>query len=615
MHGKNQFFGSMGIEKLAIDLPSFREAIFGSLRFISTGIPMSLKASKTTLTLLLCFGFVTALGCKSLEFSKPKLPTLPKLPSLAFWKKGEDSELPPPPARHFDPSRFGDGAETQVAESGSATRPKAADFDQYGIRIKDTAREVSDVASSGIAKAKASVEKNETKPVRKPYKLDDLGGDEVLAKAENKFNLDAANLKNRFDDVKDAASNQLSSTQQDFRSAMSSAANLQASGENAVKSISNSFGGGDNSFVAKPISKAVDTVKSVGSIGGGSFASNSNAFSNVKRASANGKEALYDAQGRLQSAASKISSQAQDIVNSSDANSLKTKFEQRLLAAQKQAQTKSEAFKSGALNATNDQLSNLAKVSDRTKELISQPFPKIGADGSLLPQRSAQTSSPIKQSALQPNNSPLLQLSKPNDLAANSFGGTDRDEVLKMRSEVEEAKRQIALLKAQMAAAKQSVAPRQPAQRVAQNTIEGIVLPLDRGSDAFNPKAGLPVANQGQSFLPAASQPPVPSSPNYNSNPVGGSNSFYPATPYGGFGSTQSPKGLVGQAGQIGQVGFDSASEFQNRVSRANGEAPVNSSGIPQAGRIGSSASEVLIPSAILSGSSSFTPGSTTPLR
>ena len=94
---------------------------------------MSLKASKATLTLLLCFGFVTALGCKSVEFEKPKLPTLPKLPSLAFWKKGEDSELPPPPARHFDPSRFGGPAETRVADKGSATRSTAAEFDQYGI--------------------------------------------------------------------------------------------------------------------------------------------------------------------------------------------------------------------------------------------------------------------------------------------------------------------------------------------------------------------------------------------------------------------------------------------------------------------------------------------------
>ena len=132
------------------------------------------------------------------------------------------------------------------------------------------------------------------------------------------------------------------------------------------------------------------------------------------------------------------------------------------------------------MKATNKQLNTLAGVSDRTKELISQPFPKIGADGGLIPQRSAQTSSAVKQPALQPNNSsPLLQLSKPNALAANLFGGSDRDAVSQMRSEVEEAKRQIALLKAQVAAAKQSPAVRQPVQRAAQNTIEGVVLPLD----------------------------------------------------------------------------------------------------------------------------------------
>ena len=577
---------------------------------------MSLKASKTTLTLLLCFGFVTALGCKSVEFEKPQLPTLPKLPSLAFWKKGEDSELPPPPARHFDPSRFGGPAETRVADKGSATRSTAAEFDQYGIRIKDSAREVSGLASNGVATAKASFEKTEIKPVRKPYKLDDLGGDERLAKAENQFNINTESLKNRLSDAKAATSSQLSSAQQDFRAAMSSATNLQSPGGSTAKSTASSFGGGDNSFVAAPVSKAVDKVKGLGSIGGGNFSPKSDTFDNVKTASADiadsGKRSLYDAQGRLRSAASRISSQAQDIANSSGANGVKTEFEQRLLAAQKKATTKSDAFKSGALKATNKQLNTLAGVSDRTKELISQPFPKIGADGGLIPQRSAQTSSAVKQPALQPNNSsPLLQLSKPNALAANLFGGSDRDAVSQMRSEVEEAKRQIALLKAQVAAAKQSPAVRQPVQRAAQNTIEGVVLPLDRVSNAFNPNAGSPVANQGQTFSPATSRPPAPSTPTYNSNPAAGSNSFYPTTPYGGFGSTQKPKGAVGQ------VGFNSANEFQNRVSQANVETPVNSnsSDIPQASRIGSSASEVLIPSAILSGSSSFTPGSTTPLR
>ena len=578
---------------------------------------MSLKASKTALTLLLCFGFVTAMGCKSVEFAKPKLPELPKLPSLAFWKKGEDSELPPPPARHFDPSRFGDGAETQVADGGSATRSTAAEFDEYGIRIKDSAQKVSELASNGVEKVKASPQPSrdalwqvgrDDKPIRKPYKVGDLGGDEALAKAPNNFNLDTVNLKNRLDDAKANASNQLSSAQKDFQSAMSSAANLELPGKKAVKSLGNSFDGGDNSFVANPISKVADTAKGLGGISGGSFGSNSKEFPNVKASAdiaASGNRSLYDAQGRLRSTASKIGSQVQDA--SSDANSLKTKFEQRLLAAQKRAETKSEAFKSGALTAKNNQLNKLAGVSDSAKELLNKPFPKIGADGSLISQRSPQTKSAIKQPALQPNNSPSLKLNKPDALAAKSFGDADRDAVAKMRSEVEEAKRQIALLKSQMAAAKKSVAPRQPRQQVAQNDIEGVVLPLDRSNNAFNPNAGSPVASQQQLYSPKASQPPAPSSPNYNRN--GGSNSFYPSTPYGGFGSTQSPEGT------IGRVAYNSANEFQNRVSRANVEAAENPSGIPQASRIDSSAPEVMIPSAILSGSSSFTPGSTNPLR
>lgn len=559
-----------------------------------------------------------------MEFGKPKLP------SLAFWKKGDDSELPPPPARHFDPSRFGGGAETQVADAGSATRPvgsstrssgsstRATDpkFDQYGMRIKDSVNDVSDMASESIASAKSSVEKFGDRPMRKPYQLDDIGGEEVLSKAENRFNLDTENLKNRLNDVKTASSNQLSNAQQDFRSAMSSAAVLKSAGEDAVKSASNSFAGGDNSFVAKPIAKAAETVKGFGGFAGKSFTPKTDAFANVKQAaadlSASANGSLYDAQGRLQSSASKIGNRVQEFAQSGESNRLKSEFEQRLLSAQQRAKEKSGSLATGMAEATNNQLNSLAKVSDRTKNLINKPFPKIGADGSLLPHNSGQTNFTAKQPALQPNNSPLLQISKPNALAANSFGAEKNAAVQQMRSEVEEAKRQIALLKAQVAAAKRSAAAvQQPIQRVAQNTIEGVVLPLDRVNDAFNPKAGSPVANQqyqGQSYAPAV---PQSQSPGFNSNGAGDSNSFYPATPYGGFGSTQNANGTVGQAG------FNSANEFQNRVSKANVEAPVdlNSSGIPRASRIGRSATEILIPSEILSGSSSFSPGSTTPLR
>ena len=563
---------------------------------------MLLKASKTTLFFLLCFGFAISSGCKSMELGKPKLPTLP---SLAFWKKGEDSEIPPPPARHFDPSRFGEGAETQVAQQ---VKTHQAQFDKYGMRISDSAaKETSNLAASGFKFKEESLEKLNSKPIRKPYGLDDLGGDEMLAKAENKFNLDSANLKNKFEKSIETPSSQLSSAQQDFRSAMSSANDLKATAKSSITAESNSFAAKDNSFAADPVAKAIDTAKGFGSAGGGSFLPKSDAFSNVKQkatdSSAAINKSLYDAKGQLASTTSK----AQNFAQSSEANSMKTKFEQRLLAAQKQAETKSEAFKAGTFKA-NDQLNALANVSNRTKDLINQPFPKVAADGSFIPQSPKR---PIDlnatQPALQPSNNPLPQINKPNALAANSFGAkpmANDESISQMRSEVEEAKRQIAMLKAQVAAAKQSAATvTQPAQRVAQNTIEGVVLPLDNVSDAFNPRAGSPVANQfqGRPYSPAAAQPQTPTG--------GASNSFYPATPYGGFGSTAKPKAAVGQ------VGFNSDNEFQNQVSRASGESASTYSGPLQANRIDSTVSEVLIPSAVLSGSSSFTPGSTTPLR
>ena len=571
---------------------------------------MLLKASKTTLTFLLCFGFAISSGCKSMEFGKPKLP---KLPSLAFWKKGGDSEIPPPPARHFDPSRFGKDAEMQVAERA---KPKHSEFDQYGMRVKNSAKEASALASKGFKFPEESLEKLNSKPMRKPYGLDDLGGDEMLAKVESKFNLDSANLKSKFEDSKTTASNQLSNAQQDFRSAMNSASDVKTTAKGSLAAASNSFDPGDNAFAAAPIAKAIDTTKGFGGIGGGGFTPKSNAFDNVKQVSAETaavvNDSLYDAKGRLSSASSKV----QGIAQSPKANSLKTKFEQRLLAAQKQAETKSDAFKAGTLKAS-DQLNALSNVSGQTQEFVNKPFPKVAADGSFIPQTVGRPMDlNAKQPALQPSNNPLLQITKPNALAANSFGVNPNaagESISKMRSEVEEAKRQIAQLKAQVAAAKQSaVSTTQPVQRVAQNTIEGVVLPLDQVNDAFDPRAGSPVANRynGQSFSPPTSQPQAPYKPSYNSNTGEDTNSFYPATPYGGFGSTAKPKAT------IGQVGFNSATEFQNQVSQASGTAPANGySGPLQANRIDSSVNEVMIPSEVLSGSGSFSPGSTTPLR
>ena len=562
---------------------------------------MLLKASKTTLIFLLCFGFAIFSGCKSMEFGKPKLP---KLPSLAFWKKGGDSEIPPPPARHFDPARFGSEAETQVAEQ---TKSVSSKFDQYGMRIDDAAEEAGKLASKGFKFPEESLEKLNSKPIRKPYGMDDLGGKE-LASAKNKFDLDSENLKNKIEDSKAVATNQLSNAQQDFRSAMNSAANLAPKAKTSLTADNNLFNAGDNSFAAAPMEKAIETAKGLGGVSGGSFTPGSEAFNNVKLASGQAgaavNNALYDAKGRLTSAATK----AQGLTQSPETNRLKSEFEQRLLAAQKQTEAKADAFKAGTLNAS-DQLTALAGVSGRTKEVMNQPFPKVSADGSFIPQNSARPMDlNAKLPALQPNDNPLLQINKPNTLAANSLGvapQANSDSISSMRSEVEQAKRELAMLKAQVAAAKQSaVATMQPTQQAVQNTIQGVVLPLDQVNNAFDPRAGSPVVNQSQGqSSPATSQPPS------NSNTGGGSNSFYPATPYGGFGSTAKPQATVGQAA------FNSGDEFQNRVSQASAEGANAYSGPLKASRINSSASEVIIPSAVLSGSSSFNPGSTAPLR
>ena len=549
------------------------QSTFGSLKFISTGVPMLLKASKTTLILLICMGLAISLGCKSVDFGKPKLPTLPKLPSLAFWKGDSESELPPPPARHFDPSRFDGDVETQIASQGSSTR---SNLDGSGSRINDSVAGVNELASRGNDLLKNGVEKLAAQPIRKPYKLDDIDGDEVPAKAENQFSLNLSNLKNQVNEAKSSASNQLSNAQQDFRSAMKSAAEFQAAGESVAKP-KNLFAGDDNSFPAASVNKAFGTAKSSGEIAGGSFSPAPDPFANVKQASPNAAVAGNNS----------------------------------FLAPQKPEKLESSTLESGVPKA-NDQLSALAGVSKRTEKLINQPFPKIAGGKSFTPKNYGQEiNKNVRQPALQPNNNTLLTINKPNSIGTFSPGTTNNDAIAKMRSEVEEAKRQIALLKAQVAAAKKTTAT-QPSPRIAQNDIEGFVLPLER-VNPFDPKAGSPVVNrsQGQSYSPGISQPQAPMAPQHNSNSGHGSDSFYPSTPYNGFGNTKNEQGTVGR------VGFDSANEFQNQASHANIEMPVTNQSpeIHRASRIGDTVTEVLIPPSILSGSSSFTPGSTTPLR
>jgi hypothetical protein len=574
---------------------------------------MSQKTLKTILPLLSLSLFISLTGCKSIGFEKPSLP------SLAFWKK--ESELPPPPARHFDPSRFDSEstAESQFADAENGD-------DKYGLE-----RENLDRGYSGDSLAKdltAGDQSPARKSPSKPYGMEDFASDaqDTLASAENSFDLNASKLKNKFDDSLQAGKNKmesgLSDAQQKFRDAMNAPAE------------SNSFSGGNNSFAtdsfaSKPLGSSQNRFEGFGTAAkdtaSNSFAAKNDSFDLQPSQSSYDSSDLND---KLRSAAQDLNSQFKDKLRSPASSQLKSEFEKRLAAAQAAAQK-------GTDNA-NRQLEALADVSAETRNAITKPFGSMSTDG-------FATASPLDSASKLADASDSFQLAKPNQLA--SAKNLADDTVNAMRSEVEQARRQIEMLKQQVAAAK--AAASQEAASVtnqtqgtfdtardraaqglaaAQNTIEGIVLPLDGQNAPSNLGRSPRVANRDNQFGVGSANsfsPAKPTTPPANNRALQPQNSgstdggsFYPSTPYGKFGANQKPLVPAPNQSNIGQASFAAAQSnaFGSRQARA--DMPADSGfGSHRADRIQSNVPDVKIPASILTGKGSFAPGSTTPLK
>ena len=336
---------------------------------------------------------------------------------------------------------------------------------------------------------------------------------------------------------------------------------------------------------------------------------------------------MYDANGRLRSAAKDLVKKTNDAIQSP--NALKTKFEQRLAAAQKRAADLNDGAK--------NQLNSLATNSEKTRRAIAQPFPKFNG-------------------TLPKNGNSTKDLGSAFEVAKTA----STDATSKMQQEVQEARRQIELLKKQVAQAKLAAAKKQTqldsrvtkqapkqtinqfAGRVSQqvdNTVEGVVLPIQNAVTQFRGNTQSSVASQssnsfspnGNGFAaPSPLRPRTPSnvSPPQPSSPSGNSDSYYPSTPHGGFGLNGQPSNSAQPAeNSIGQVGFQANANKTNEVAQANALMPLKKSTAPlksmdnhseeiyQASRIDNSVSGVSIPAAILTGNSSFAPGSVNPLR
>ncbi len=185
-------------------------------------------------TCLMAFLLLAMTGCKSGMFKKPDLSGLkgPDFSSLAFWKK-DQSEVPPPPAHHFEPAP----ASGQVA----------------GSKSSDIQSKFSEMARS----ARMQKEENMAEPIRKPYSLGSVDGSELnnrnsfdtednakavsyvpeldatVEQAQQDFNSAVANTKQAVDNTATTAADTASKWKNDFAlpgkisESQSTAANLR----------------------------------------------------------------------------------------------------------------------------------------------------------------------------------------------------------------------------------------------------------------------------------------------------------------------------------------------------------------------------------------------------
>lgn len=153
---------------------------------------------------MLVLGFLAMPGCQTFKstFSKaPKLPKLTdmKLPSpgnLAFWKKETDSVPPPPPSRHLSPSLTDSTSgmlSQNKSEAPSTSEPSSIDIDEYRRKI--------DQMKDGIAATQNKLDFGSNKPSRTPY-----GSEEEVSFGGNASNAFKSDFKS---DLKEATGNSL----------------------------------------------------------------------------------------------------------------------------------------------------------------------------------------------------------------------------------------------------------------------------------------------------------------------------------------------------------------------------------------------------------------------
>lgn len=195
-------------------------------------------------SLLLVLGFLAMPGCQTFK-STFKMPTASK---LAFWKKDSGSVPPPPPSRHLNPVLTDEKAE-MASQTGNQSAGQTQ-IDSSGIDIDEYRRKI-DEMKDGIASTQNKIDFGK-KPLRSPYESGEVAADSTAGTFKSDFKSDFNT------DLKEATGNSLDKGFAALEKAKQLGSNSRASAQNqfkdAMAEVKKSVGNNDFRAAANTLS-------------------------------------------------------------------------------------------------------------------------------------------------------------------------------------------------------------------------------------------------------------------------------------------------------------------------------------------------------------------------
>ena len=251
---------------------------------------------------------VATSGCMSSGFGRGRSfsRTNPRIPSLAFWKKDRTSNVPPPPARHFDPIENAPPSRSLAASEGSTSRsndnalsgalPSSGSTPTSGGMFNKAAGSL-DAAANNVARQARAIDSDFSRTTR-----------DAIAKASAQTNSIAKTAGDFKSPAASASGESLTKAQRDFNAAIASTTkDLSAAVEKAQASATAPATNADanpwkNNFKMPGSGLAKTTYDASGKLVSAANATVdavSKAPAKTAEAFAAATDAVYDSKGRL----------------------------------------------------------------------------------------------------------------------------------------------------------------------------------------------------------------------------------------------------------------------------------------------------------------------------